>query len=117
MYISTNVCIYGLSLPSAGTHTTHEETKNTWARDDPAILILMAGGMFGMPFLVLPQLSLSTSDIIVAAALAWSVIWSYGLYETVRLVFLMIFRDFLLVGVISATLLWWGFHARHTCHY
>jgi hypothetical protein len=24
-----------------------EETKNTWARDDPAILILMAGGMFG----------------------------------------------------------------------
>ena len=25
----------------------NEETKNTWARDDPAILILIAGGMFG----------------------------------------------------------------------
>jgi hypothetical protein len=25
----------------------NKETKNTWARDDPAILILMAGGMFG----------------------------------------------------------------------
>ncbi|KAH9059542.1 UNC-50-like protein [Lactarius vividus] len=65
----------------------HKQTKNTWARDDPAILILMASGM-------------------VAAALAWSIIWSYSLYETVRLVFFMISRDFLLVGVISATLLW-----------
>ncbi len=43
---------------------------------------------------------------LVAAALAWSVVWSYGLYDAIRLVFLMVFRDFLLVGVISATLLW-----------
>ena len=28
----------------------NEETKNTWARDDPAILILIAGGMFGEIF-------------------------------------------------------------------
>jgi UNC-50 family len=44
--------------------------------------------------------------MLVAAAIAWSVFWSYGLYDTIRLVFLMVFRDFLLVGVISATLLW-----------
>ena len=93
-------------MPFTGTHATHEETKNTWARDDPAILILMAGGMFGVSSSALLQPSLSPSDSIVAAALAWSVIWSLSLYETVRLVFLMIFRDFLLVGVISATLLW-----------
>ncbi len=43
---------------------------------------------------------------LVAAALAWSVVWSYGLYDAIRLVFLMVFRDFLLVGVILATLLW-----------
>ena len=43
---------------------------------------------------------------LVGAALAWSVIWSYGLYDAIRLVFLMVSRDFLLVGVISATLLW-----------
>ena len=66
----------------------------------------MAGGMFGVSSSVLLQPSLSPSDTIVAAALAWSVIWSLSLYETARLVFLMIFRDFLLVGVISATLLW-----------
>ena len=42
----------------------------------------------------------------VAAALAWSVVWSYGPYDAIRLVFLMLSRDFLLVGVISATLLW-----------
>ena len=42
----------------------------------------------------------------VAAALAWSIVWSYGLYDAIRLVFLMVSRDFLLVGVISATLLW-----------
>ncbi|KAF8500422.1 UNC-50-like protein [Russula emetica] len=71
----------------------HKQTKNTWARDDPAILILIAGGMF-------------------AAALAWSVVWSYGLYNAIRLVFLMVSRDFLLVGVISATLLW--FFANRT---
>ncbi|KAI0253358.1 UNC-50-like protein [Lactifluus subvellereus] len=65
----------------------HKQTKNTWARDDPAILILIAGGMLG-------------------AAIAWSVVWSYGLYDAIRLVFLMVARDFLLVGVISATLLW-----------
>jgi len=65
----------------------HKQTKNTWARDDPAILILMAGGMF-------------------AAALAWSVVWSYGLYDAMRLVFLMVSRDLLLVGAVSATLLW-----------
>jgi hypothetical protein len=34
----------------------NEETKNTWARDDPAILILIAGGMFG-EFFVFPTLS------------------------------------------------------------
>ena len=55
--------VYVLSLPPAVTHTTHEETKNTWARDDPAILILMAGGMVGVSSFVLLQLSPSTSDI------------------------------------------------------
>lgn len=48
----------------------------------------------------------SVPHTVVAAALAWSVVWSYGLYDAIRLVFLMLSRDFLLVGVISATLLW-----------
>jgi UNC-50 family len=48
MCISINVGIIYLLTAFYATHTNdHEETKNTWARDDPAILILMAGGMFG----------------------------------------------------------------------
>ena len=83
----------------------NEETKNTWARDDPAILILIAGGIFG-EFFFFPTLPRLLPHTLVAAALAWSVVWSYGLYDAIRLVFLMVSRDFLLVGVISATLLW-----------
>lgn len=48
MCISINVGIIYLLTAFYATHTNdHEETKNTWARDDPAILILMTGGMFG----------------------------------------------------------------------
>jgi UNC-50 family len=46
MCISINVCTSNVAVLF---HLTHmpEETKNTWARDDPAILILIAGGMLG----------------------------------------------------------------------
>ncbi|KAI0318797.1 UNC-50-like protein [Amylostereum chailletii] len=65
----------------------HKQTKNTWARDDPAILILI-------------------SACLTVSAIAWSVVWSYGVVAAVRLAFLMIFRDFLLVGIVSATVIW-----------
>ncbi|KIJ63056.1 hypothetical protein HYDPIDRAFT_113586 [Hydnomerulius pinastri MD-312] len=64
----------------------HKQTKNTWARDDPAILILLFGCLF-------------------VAAMAWSFVYSYSFLAAVKLAFVMILRDFLLVGVISATLL------------
>jgi UNC-50 family len=46
MCTSINVCISSAPVLLHTTHT-HVETKNTWARDDPAILILIAGGMLG----------------------------------------------------------------------
>ncbi|KAF8906766.1 UNC-50 family-domain-containing protein [Gymnopilus junonius] len=49
----------------------HKQTKNTWARDDPAILVLIAACL---------------CDVGLAA--------------------LMIFRDFLLSGVVVATIIW-----------
>ncbi|KAH7882325.1 UNC-50 [Phlebopus sp. FC_14] len=64
----------------------HKQTKNTWARDDPAILILLFGCLF-------------------VAAMAWSTVYSYTFLEAIKLAFIMILRDFLLVGVICATLL------------
>ncbi|KZT18939.1 UNC-50-like protein [Neolentinus lepideus HHB14362 ss-1] len=65
----------------------HKQTKNTWARDDPAILILL-------------------SACLVVAAIAWSVVYSFGVLDAIRLAFLMIFRDYLLIGIINATILW-----------
>lgn len=40
------------------------------------------------------------------AAVAWSIVYSYSPLQAVRLAFVMILRDYLLVGVLSATLLW-----------
>ncbi|KAF8550340.1 UNC-50-like protein [Imleria badia] len=64
----------------------HKQTKNTWARDDPAILILLFGCLF-------------------VAAVGWSVVYSYTPLHAVKLAFIMILRDYLLVGVLTATLL------------
>ncbi|TCD68368.1 hypothetical protein EIP91_010877 [Steccherinum ochraceum] len=65
----------------------HKQTKNTWARDDPAILILL-------------------SACLVVSAIAWSVVYSYSVWQALQLALLMIFRDYLLVGVVVATILW-----------
>ncbi|KAI0702000.1 UNC-50-like protein [Cytidiella melzeri] len=65
----------------------HKQTKNTWARDDPAILILVAA-------------------CLMISAIAWSVVYSYGPLEALQLALLMIFRDYLTVGIITATLIW-----------
>ncbi|KDQ59999.1 hypothetical protein JAAARDRAFT_592665 [Jaapia argillacea MUCL 33604] len=65
----------------------HKQTKNTWSRDDPAILILLAA-------------------CLCVSAVAWSVVYSYSLFSTIQLAFLMIFRDYLLVGAIVSTIFW-----------
>ncbi|KZT66657.1 UNC-50 protein [Daedalea quercina L-15889] len=65
----------------------HKQTKNTWARDDPAILILI-------------------SACLAVSAIAWSVVYSYSPIQAIQLVFLMIIRDYLFVGAIIATVLW-----------
>ncbi|KAF8837877.1 UNC-50 [Paxillus ammoniavirescens] len=64
----------------------HKQTKNTWARDDPAILILLF-------------------CCLLVAAMAWSIVYSYTFLHAVKVAVVMVLRDFLLVGVISATLL------------
>jgi hypothetical protein len=37
--------------------------------------------------------------------MGWSVVYSYTVLDALRLAFVMILRDFLLVGVVTATLL------------
>ena len=43
---------------------------------------------------------------VVVSAIAWSIVWYYSPWEAVRLALFMIFRDYLLVGVIVATTIW-----------
>ncbi|PWN46607.1 UNC-50 [Violaceomyces palustris] len=65
----------------------HKQTKNTWARDDPAVLILLVSGL-GF------------------AGILWGFAYSSGPFGTLWQVVTMVLRDFLLVGVLSATGLW-----------
>lgn len=82
------------------------ETKNAWARDDPAIIILIAACLSGM-VCVNNTLSRKIELTCVVSAIAWSLVYSYTPYRALQLVFLMIFRDYLLVGIVVATILWY----------
>jgi len=46
------------------------------------------------------------SRAIPVAALAWGIVYRVGLWATLSLVLFMILRDFLLSGIIVATVLW-----------
>ncbi|KAJ3748037.1 UNC-50 [Lentinula detonsa] len=65
----------------------HKQTKNTWARDDPAILVLIAACLF-------------------VSAILWSIAYSYPPRQALQLALIMILRDYLLTGLVVATVLW-----------
>lgn len=75
MFIITNVGFFPpLLIVESGSPTTFDltETKNTWARDDPAMLILISGCLLGTSLMhvsnltaVLIKLLLSRRDIVV----------------------------------------------------
>ncbi|KIK55005.1 hypothetical protein GYMLUDRAFT_176255 [Collybiopsis luxurians FD-317 M1] len=65
----------------------HKQTKNTWARDDPAILVLIAACLF-------------------VSGIAWSVAYSFSVRRAFELAVVMIVRDYLLTGLVVATVLW-----------
>jgi len=65
----------------------HKQTHNTWARNDPAMLIL-----------IIAALALTSA--------AWSIVYQLGPLGGIRLALLMIFRDFILTGLVMCSLLW-----------
>ncbi|KAH9814327.1 UNC-50 [Melampsora americana] len=67
----------------------HKQTKNTWARDDPAILIMMIG-------------------FLSSAALLWTSLYlhSFSPITWAGVAIKMVFRDFIASGLIISTLLW-----------
>ncbi len=40
------------------------------------------------------------------SAIAWAVVYSYSIFDTIKLTVLMILRDYLLSGIIIASILW-----------
>lgn len=66
----------------------HKQTKNTWARDDPAMLILISG-------------------CLVVAAILWSTLYAhYGLTATLRTILNFVFLQFFGLGLVVSTALW-----------
>ncbi|KAL7333206.1 hypothetical protein PS15p_202140 [Mucor circinelloides] len=65
----------------------HKQTKNQWARDDPAFLVLLA-------------------SLLSVSAIAWGLVFGLGLLGVVKAMLLMVLVDFVLVGSIVATCLW-----------
>lgn len=79
----------------------HKQTKNTWARDDPALVILQCG-------------------CLAVAGLLWSIFYAhYSPLKTLQTIVQMIAVDFLLLGTVVATALWaisnrFFTHSSHT---
>ncbi|WWC59492.1 uncharacterized protein I303_102048 [Kwoniella dejecticola CBS 10117] len=65
----------------------HKQTKNQWARDDPAMLLLISG-------------------CLVVAATAWSLLHHYTPLQTLSTILLFVFRDFLLSSLAISFVLY-----------
>jgi len=65
----------------------HKQTKNQWARDDPAFLVLL-------------------SVFLCLTAIAWGIAYGHGFLGLIRMMFFMVFVDFVLVGAVVASISW-----------
>ncbi|GAA6043685.1 hypothetical protein JCM8097_008609 [Rhodosporidiobolus ruineniae] len=66
----------------------HKQTKNTWARDDPAMLLLIV-------------------LCLIVSAILWSTLYArYTVAQTLQTIFSFVFLHFFGVGLLVATSLW-----------
>jgi hypothetical protein len=91
-------------LPAQPSPTFSSETKNTWARDDPAIFYLIFAFLAGMLYFISP-ICLALTGRHVVAAVAWSIAYAGNVGDAFFVGLVMIARDYLFVGIIMATLL------------
>jgi hypothetical protein len=64
-----------------------KQTKNHWSRDDPAFVVLLSIGL-------------------ALVAILYGILYHRNFGQILRLMFFMIFVDFVAVGVLVATLIW-----------
>ncbi|KAI9314496.1 UNC-50-like protein [Dichotomocladium elegans] len=65
----------------------HKQTKNQWARDDPAFLVILA-------------------TLLCLSAVAWGLMYGLGMVGILRAMLFMVLVDFLLVGSLAASFTW-----------
>ncbi|KAF9931516.1 Protein unc-50 [Mortierella alpina] len=65
----------------------HKQTKNQWARDDPAFMVILSG-------------------LLCCSALAWGLVYGHGMMGILRMMLFMVFVDFVVIGVVVATVCW-----------
>lgn len=65
----------------------HKQTKNQWARDDPAFLVLLA-------------------SMLCLSAIAWGLVFGLGIVGILRAMLFMVIVDFVLVGSAVASFTW-----------
>ncbi|ORZ16699.1 UNC-50 family-domain-containing protein [Lobosporangium transversale] len=65
----------------------HKQTKNQWARDDPAFMVILSG-------------------ILGCSAIAWGLVYGHGMMGILRMMLYMVFVDFVVIGLIVATICW-----------
>ncbi|KAJ3187717.1 hypothetical protein HDU85_006110 [Gaertneriomyces sp. JEL0708] len=78
----------------------HRQTKNQWARDDPAFLALLI-------------------ICLTITAIVYGIVYHQGFLGTLKLILWMVFVDYILVGCIIATVLWFfcnKFLLHHPLH-
>ncbi|CDS07387.1 hypothetical protein LRAMOSA01336 [Lichtheimia ramosa] len=66
----------------------HKQTKNQWARDDPAFFVLLTG-------------------LMAISGAAWAVVYGKGWWNVLYTSAFMVLVDFLLIGSLVATVTWW----------
>ncbi|KAI8139685.1 UNC-50 [Fennellomyces sp. T-0311] len=82
----------------------HKQTKNQWARDDPAFLVLLASllcGKWHFSFLVV-----DLTETAPVSAVAWGLVYGLGTMGILRAMLFMVLVDFILVGSLVATFSW-----------
>lgn len=85
-YFITNVRVFIVSF-TVPIMNALLETKNIWARDDPAIVLIICG-------------------MLCVSALTWGITYHLSIWGIIRLTLLMVFRDFLGSGLIIASGTW-----------
>ncbi|KAF0411887.1 UNC-50-like protein [Gigaspora margarita] len=74
----------------------HKQTKNQWARDDPAFVVIL-------------------SFLLGASAIAWGIVNGHGIMGILKMILFMVFIDFVVVGLVISTICW-AFANRFLSH-